>query len=143
MGLAVGLFGVAAANAATGDWPMFQGGPEHTGSSAGVVVPPLKATWRYPASGGTVVSSPVAVGKMAIFETSDAVVAIDATTGSVAWTQARESGPVAPVAFDPDSLGGLVVFSEGQAGGAGLNGVPLAPLEAPASSCQRLVDSLW
>jgi len=112
---------------------MFQGGPEHTGSAGGAVQPPLKATWRYPASGGTVVSSPVVVGGTVIVETSDAVVGIDASTGATSWTQGREAGPVAPVAVDPDVAGGLLVFSQGQAGGAGLNAIPIASLEAPPS----------
>ena len=131
--LAVGFLGVAAAGAATGDWPMFQGGPEHTGSADGAVEPPLKATWRYPASGGTVVSSPVVVGGTVIVETSDAVVGIDAAAGTVSWTHAREAGPVAPVAIDPNAQGGLVVYSQGQAAGPGLAAVTLAFLETQGS----------
>src|SRR5215471_3504147 len=131
---AVGSLGLAAARAdATGavEWPMFQGGPAHTGAAPEGVDPPLKPTWRYPATRGAVVSSPVVVGKMVIVETSDSVVGIDDTTGNAAWTHGRESGPVAPVAFDPDALGGLIVFSQGEVGSAGLVAAPLESLETP------------
>jgi len=129
---------VPARAAATYDWPMFQGGQEHTGSAPAAVEPPLKVVWQYPASGGTVVSSPVVVGTTVIVETADAVVGIDASTGSAAWTHPRESGPVAPVAFAPDVQGGLVVFSQGQASGAGLMAVSLPFLEAPKSGSRPI-----
>lgn len=112
---------------------MFQGGPEHTGSAPGAVTPPLKAAWRYPASGGAVVSPPVVAGGTVVVETSDSIVGIDAATGGASWTRPRAPGPVAPVAFDPDAQGGLIVSSQGQASDAELVATPLSSLSTPAS----------
>jgi eukaryotic-like serine/threonine-protein kinase len=117
LGLAFAL-GASGAHAAAGlYWPMFQGGPEHTGYAPGAVEPPLKVAWRYPATEGAVVSPPVVAAGTVIVETSDAVVGLDSATGVSKWKAGRVAGPVAPVAVDSALPGGLLVFTQGQAKG--------------------------
>jgi len=108
--------GSAALAQAGGDWTSFQGGPERTGAALGAPSPPLAVAWSYPAKSPST-SSPVVAGRAAVFETQGEVVAVDPSTGRRLWSIPRLPGPVAPVAIDPSTNGGMLVYTEG-----GLNG---------------------
>jgi outer membrane protein assembly factor BamB len=107
----------SAALAQSGDWPSFQGGPERTGTAPGAPSPPLAAAWTYPMK-SPATSSPAVVGGAAIFETAGEVVAVDPSNGRRLWSIPRVPGPVAPVAVDPSTNGGILVYTEG-----GLSGI--------------------
>ena len=95
-------------------WPVFQGGPTHTGALVNSTLPPpLRSLWRTaPAPGGS--SGAVIAGSLAVATNRDAVVGVRVDTGATLWTSARARGPLIPPAMDP-SVGeaGVAVFAEG------------------------------
>jgi outer membrane protein assembly factor BamB len=124
MGVCAAAFVLATAGSASAltrpsiPWPSFQGGPEHLGSAPDAPGPPLSAGWRYAAGKNGALSPAVLAPGAAVFETSGEVVAVDPTTGRRVWSTSRVPGPVAPVAVDPATDGGLIVYTEGGIGGS-------------------------
>ena len=108
----------AALAQSAGEWTSFQGGPERTGAAPDAPPPPLAAAWRYAAE-TPAMSSPVVAGEAVVFETQGEIVAVDATSGRRLWSITRLPGPVAPVAVDPSTNGGVLVYTEGGRVGAG------------------------
>jgi eukaryotic-like serine/threonine-protein kinase len=102
----------SAALAQSGDWTSFQGGPERTGSAPGAPSPPLAVAWTF-GTKSPATSSPVVAGGAAVFETAGQVTAVDPATGERLWSIPRLPGPVAPVAIDPSTNGGMLVYTEG------------------------------
>jgi outer membrane protein assembly factor BamB len=100
-----------AALAQSGDWTSFQGGPERTGTAPGPLAPAAVA-WTFGAK-SPATSSPVVAGGAAVFETAGQVTAVDPATGERLWSIPRLPGPVAPVAIDPSTNGGMLVYTEG------------------------------
>jgi outer membrane protein assembly factor BamB len=102
----------SAAFAQSGGWTSFQGGPERTGTAPGAPSPPLAVAWTI-GTKSPATSSPVVAGGAAVFETAGQVVAVDPATGDRLWSIPRLPGPVAPVAIDASTNGGMLVYTEG------------------------------
>ena len=97
---------IAFAQQSSGDWPMFQANPAHTGVGTGSPVLRPKVLWTYNTF-APVVSSP-AVGGGIIYIGSDnsAVYAFNATNGVQIWNHSIT--PVFPVYSSPAVADGVV-----------------------------------
>jgi outer membrane protein assembly factor BamB len=101
-----------------GGWTQVQGGPTHAGVADAGPDAPYREAWRLEQalSGPAAqygLSSPIAVGDVAVTVAPRAVVAVDLSDGSPAWTVGRAFGPsVAPAAAAAGDRT-LVLYTEG------------------------------
>jgi outer membrane protein assembly factor BamB len=145
--------GAQAQNAAPGAWISFQGGPGHPGASTSSPAPPLKVAWRSGPSGDARLSGAVLSPGVAVATGVKSVVGLDPSSGAILWTVGRAQGPLVPPAVDPEQGShGIVVFTEGSAGGKGAVtavdlstrarlwslALPSAPLGAPTIADGRV-----
>jgi len=76
------------------DWCAYRGGYAHTGATRTPVSSPLQALWVWKAASAFTPTAPVAAGGLVFFAGDDGVVrALDAASGSVAWTF-ETAGPI-------------------------------------------------
>lgn len=99
-------------------WTQLQGGPEHRGWAAEGPEAPFAEAWALEeAIGGPVGSSglsAVAVADgIAVTVAPDAVIAVDATTGTERWRIDRAPGPPVPPAIVGEGADASAVFVEG------------------------------
>src|SRR6266704_506585 len=81
---------VAITSAHGGSWPMFRGEPELRGGALGSLPSRLQLAWSFK-TGGAVESSPLVLdGKVFVGSSDGILYALDAATGSVAWTYKTE-----------------------------------------------------
>lgn len=77
---------------AIADWPQVGGSPEHTGTTAHAIVPPLQQVWATAVGGNVVVGSPVVKDEVVVVSVWDlgsgdqgGLVALDLRTGAIRW----------------------------------------------------------
>ncbi len=82
------------ADPATGDWPMFQRGPDHSGRGSNEFsVPEGRVAWQFETQ-APILSSPAVAQSTVYLSTGDRrVVALDAATGELIWEN-EVNGPV-------------------------------------------------
>ena len=99
-------------------WPQFQGGPDHTGVAPDGPAPGYSVDWTLAVAPGGPgdqygLSAPVSAGDLIVAVGPEAVIGVDATAGTQAWSVDRDLGPSVPAAIT--SIGGrdAVVYTEG------------------------------
>lgn len=99
-------------------WPQFQGGPDHTGVASDGPAPGYSVDWTLAVAPGGPgeqygLSAPVSVGNLIVAVGPEAVIGVDATAGTQAWSVDRDLGPSVPAAIT--SIGGrdAVIYTEG------------------------------
>jgi eukaryotic-like serine/threonine-protein kinase len=88
--------------------------------------PPLAPVWRYSPGASSAVSSPALAPGAVVLETTGEVVGLDPANGHTLWTTARVPGPLARVAVDGSTGGGLIVYTEGGLDGSSASVVAMS-----------------
>lgn len=143
-------FDVCAPEAAphAGTWPQVGGGPEHAGSIADAIAPPLQVAWSTAIGGTLALGTPVIAGDTVIVATTDraagdagGLVALDLATGAVRW---RATTPY-PITAAPAVDGDVVVATLGDGEVRAFSLADGAPRwqHAIAAGVDSLAASLW
>ncbi|HTM21180.1 MAG TPA: PQQ-binding-like beta-propeller repeat protein, partial [Kofleriaceae bacterium] len=101
------------------DWSQLQGGPEHTGSRAHEIEPPLLVAWARPAGDHVLGGSPVVAGGRLFVPLGDlgdgsrgGVLALDAATGAQRWRYRLGEGlePLVTAQYGAPAIAGGRVY---------------------------------
>jgi len=126
--------------ALAGDWSQFQADAEHSGVAGGPA-PPYRTAWETPVPPAGPqerfgLSAPIIVDGLAVATGPEAVVAVDASSGEVAWSHPRELGPSVPAAVAGSGGSRTLLYTEGWGEGPILPGSSSTPAASatPAAS---------
>ncbi|MGH2740214.1 MAG: PQQ-binding-like beta-propeller repeat protein [Actinomycetota bacterium] len=135
----------AATTVAAEDWPMFGGNPSHHSVVDGPA-PPYRRVWLTALEEDRPRAAPIGVAGALIVVAEESVVALDASTGAIAWEVERARGPAGSPATD----GQIVVHAEDRGSEASLLARRLedgeevwkTPVQGPAAGGLTLTDGL-
>ena len=116
-----------------GEWSQFQGGAGHTGVLVDGPEPPYRELWRYHPPKGAL-SGAVLAGGNAFAVGTDAVYALDLSTGQVAWQVARGGGPLSMPAVGTAGEREVLVYLDGPRVFAGQGGASPTASPSPSAS---------